>query len=232
MIRISEIFGPVIQGEGAHIGEPTVFIRVGGCDYRCTWCDSMYAVDPINRHDWKSMSNKEIVAEVERLTDENPLLVTLSGGNPALYDFEGVIDQLHPRGYRFTIETQGSVSQPWFRELDSMTLSPKPPSSNMPTDFRKLQECMCWLDAKKISLKIVVADDEDYAYARQIAARYPGFRCYLQVCNPAPSPQECDPMALLEKLDWLSNRILADRWFDATVLPQLHVLLYGNKRGV
>lgn len=39
-IRISEIFGPTIQGEGALIGEPTVFVRTGGCDYRCSWCDS------------------------------------------------------------------------------------------------------------------------------------------------------------------------------------------------
>ena len=39
-IAISEIFGPTIQGEGALIGKPTVFVRTGGCDYRCSWCDT------------------------------------------------------------------------------------------------------------------------------------------------------------------------------------------------
>jgi len=45
-IRISEIFGPTIQGEGPLIGTPTVFVRTAGCDYRCTWCDTLYAVLP------------------------------------------------------------------------------------------------------------------------------------------------------------------------------------------
>ena len=51
-IRVSEIFGPTIQGEGVLIGLPTVFVRTGGCDYRCSWCDSLHAVDPKYRHDW------------------------------------------------------------------------------------------------------------------------------------------------------------------------------------
>jgi 7-carboxy-7-deazaguanine synthase len=42
-ILISEIFGPTIQGEGALVGKPTVFVRTGGCDYRCDWCDTVYA---------------------------------------------------------------------------------------------------------------------------------------------------------------------------------------------
>ena len=45
-IRISEIFGPTIQGEGPLMGRPTVFVRTGGCDYRCRWCDTLYAVLP------------------------------------------------------------------------------------------------------------------------------------------------------------------------------------------
>src|SRR5262249_776223 len=55
-IRVSEIFGPTIQGEGVLIGLPTVFVRSGGCDYRCSWCDSMHAVDTRFRADWRPMS--------------------------------------------------------------------------------------------------------------------------------------------------------------------------------
>ena len=61
-LRVVEIFGPTIQGEGALIGEPTVFVRTGGCDYRCSWCDSLHAVDSAYRHDWKPMSAEAIIA--------------------------------------------------------------------------------------------------------------------------------------------------------------------------
>ena len=64
-IRISEIFGPTIQGEGPLIGRPTVFVRTGGCDYRCTWCDTLYAVLPAYRNEWAFMTPADIMARVE-----------------------------------------------------------------------------------------------------------------------------------------------------------------------
>ena len=64
-IRISEIFGPTVQGEGALIGKPTVFVRTGGCDFRCSWCDTLHAVLPAHRHDWSPMTPEEILARVE-----------------------------------------------------------------------------------------------------------------------------------------------------------------------
>jgi len=93
-IRVSEIFGPTIQGEGALIGLPTVFVRTGGCDYRCAWCDSLHAVDAEFRHEWTPMQAGEIMAEVARLSGGRPLLVTLSGGNPAIQPLAPLIDGL------------------------------------------------------------------------------------------------------------------------------------------
>ncbi|TIV44134.1 MAG: radical SAM protein, partial [Mesorhizobium sp.] len=83
-IRISEIFGPTVQGEGPLIGRPTVFVRTGGCDYRCRWCDTLYAVLPEFREDWTLMTPNAILTEVERLSNSARVLVSLSGGNPAL----------------------------------------------------------------------------------------------------------------------------------------------------
>src|ERR1700745_4233675 len=83
-IRISEIFGPTIQGEGPLIGRPTVFVRTGGCDYRCSLCDTLYAVLPEYRDEWTPMPPAEIIARVNELADGKPMLVSLSGGNPAL----------------------------------------------------------------------------------------------------------------------------------------------------
>jgi len=90
-LRIAEIFGPTIQGEGALIGEPTVFVRAGGCDYRCLWCDSLHAVDSRHRHEWRPMSAEAIWADVRRLSGGQPLTVSLSGGNPAIQDFAPLI---------------------------------------------------------------------------------------------------------------------------------------------
>jgi len=59
-IAISEIFGPTVQGEGPLIGQPTVFVRTGGCDYRCVWCDTLYAVLPEHRSEWVLMKPTEI----------------------------------------------------------------------------------------------------------------------------------------------------------------------------
>ena len=81
-LRISEIFGPTVQGEGALIGRPTVFVRTGGCGYRCAWCDTPYAVLPAYRDQWRSLDHAAVLAEVERLAG-GPILVTVSGPFPA-----------------------------------------------------------------------------------------------------------------------------------------------------
>ena len=142
-------------------------------------------------------------------------------------------------GYRFAIETQGSVARDWFHELDYLTLSPKPPSSGMETDWEKLG---CCVDAggpeTERVMKVVVFDERDYAYAREVGRRFPSVSMYLQVGNdrpPSPEPSdhtEPDVGKLLERYEWLAGKVVADGWNEATVVPQLHVLVWGNKRGV
>lgn len=70
-------------------------------------------------------------------------------------------------------------------------------------------------------------------------SRHPALPLYLQVGNPAPLaagggslPEHADLDDLLRRFRWLVEKVTADRWFAATVLPQLHVLAWGNKRGV
>lgn len=233
-LRIAEIFGPTIQGEGALIGEPTVFVRTGGCDYRCVWCDSMHAVDPAFRHSWAAMSTDAVWADITRLSKGKPLTVSLSGGNPAIQDFGPLIAMGHAMGYRFACETQGSVSKPWFGDLDTLVLSPKPPSSGETVDWDAFDACISAAKgATQIVIKIVIFDNRDYAWAQTAAARYPDLPLYLQPGNLQVDPAvPVDLQDMSDKLLWLVEKVVADCWFAPKVLPQLHVLLWGNKRGV
>jgi 7-carboxy-7-deazaguanine synthase len=233
-LRIAEIFGPTIQGEGALIGEPTVFVRTGGCDYRCVWCDSLHAVDSAYRHSWAAMSTEAVWGEVQHLSKGNPLTVSLSGGNPAIQEFSKLIELGHAQGYRFACETQGSIAKPWFRDLDTLVLSPKPPSSGETVDWAGFDACLSAAQgAGSIVMKIVIFDDTDYAWARATADRYPDLPLYLQPGNLDVDPDVAvDPQGLADKLLWLVEKTIADSWFAPRVLPQLHVMLWGNKRGV
>ncbi len=237
-IAVSEIFGPTVQGEGAVIGKPTVFVRTGGCDYRCSWCDSKFAVLPEFSNTWERLSPEEVFAEIKRLSPQ-PILVTLSGGNPALQPFGSVIRLGKAEGYRFTIETQGTLARDWFADLDYLTLSPKPPSSDMETNWKKLARCV---DAggsqTETVMKVVVFDERDYAYAKEVGRHFPRIPVYLQVGNDnPPGPEVTDKTEpnlgeLLKRYEWLTEKVVSDGWNEATVLPQLHVLVWGNKRGV
>lgn len=245
-IRISEIFGPTIQGEGPLIGRPTVFVRTGGCDYRCHWCDTPHAVLPEYRHEWRPMTAAEILARVDDLAGAAPVLVSLSGGNPAIQPLGPLIERGRRAGHTFALETQGSISRPWFRSLQWLILSPKPPSSGMATDWRALDGCVAAAaegsTGPRCALKCVVFDDDDYAYARAAADRYPALPVYLQAGNPGPGEargqrdgehgEQVDMEDLTRRFRWLVGKATTDRWFTATVLPQLHVLAWGGRRGV
>lgn len=234
-ITVSEIFGITCQGEGALIGKPTVFVRTGGCDYRCSWCDTLYAVLPAHRTEWIPLSAEQIFAEVQRLSP-TPIMITLSGGNPAMQPLDDLLTLGKEHKYTFCMETQGSISKPWFKRLDYLTLSPKPPSSGMVTRWDRLNRCVEIARDDNyctIVLKVVVFDEHDYAYAHEVAERYPYHALYLQAGNEHP-PQVggFEKEAVLKKLEWLIDKVTADRWNSVTVLPQLHSLLWGNKRGV
>lgn len=240
-LLVSEIYGPVIQGEGPVVGVPTVFVRLGGCDYRCEWCDSLYAVLPKYKNEWIKMTPKEIISTVDHLSKGAPVLVTLSGGNPALQNCLDLIDEGKRRGYTFAIETQGTKSDvQWWRLLEWVVLSPKPPSSKMKTDWDQLSTCIRVAQtAKNWAMKVVVFDDEDYEYATKVRDEFHPENFYLQAGTNSPyrdtSSFETLSMFredILKKTDWLSRKVIEDRWYGARVLPQLHALAYGSKRGI
>lgn len=228
-IRISEIFGPTIQGEGHLIGQPTVFVRTGGCDFRCEWCDTLYAVDSEFKSQWKLYSAEEILQQVEILS-QAPLLITLSGGNPALQPLGSLLEQGHNAGYQFSIETQGSVAKNWFSQLDHLVLSPKPPSSGMTNDWLQVNKCLELATTAEKVFKIVVKDEVDYQFAKEVHKLYPTYPITLQACNTHHKTSH-NLDNILQRQRWLTERVCEDHWYQARVLPQLHTLLWGNTSG-
>jgi 7-carboxy-7-deazaguanine synthase len=254
-IVVSELFGPVVQGEGHLAGRLTVFVRTGGCDFACTWCDSMHAVDKKRfGREWEDVEADELIERVERLTGGTPLLVTLSGGNPAIQPLEGFIREGRARGYGFAMETQGTVAKSWFSLLSDLVLSPKGPSAGMNSEpgfvTERLDRCIAAADGRpEVVFKVVVFGEEDYQFARQLFERYGRtYPFYLQAGTPrieTGRTGDADKSSLLEgvvinrlrheiarNVKRLAERVAADHWFEARVGYQQHSMIWGDKRGV
>lgn len=239
-IPVLEIFGPTIQGEGMVIGQKTMFVRTAGCDYSCSWCDSAFTWDGSAKEDIQQMTAEEIWDELKRVGGDNFSFVTISGGNPALLkNLDVFIDLLKEKDIKIGIETQGSRWQDWFLNVNELTISPKPPSSNMVTNFEILDSIFQNLNDNdfkhQVSLKVVIFNDADLEYAKMVHSRYADIPFYLQVGNDDITNFNNNELIqkLLLKYEWLVNCVVADPQLnDVKVLPQLHALLWGNKRGV
>lgn len=237
-VPVLEIFGPTFQGEGAVIGQKTMFVRTAGCDYSCSWCDSAFTWDGSQKEYIQMMSADDIFQKLDWLAENNYNHITISGGNPALLkNMSEFVTQAKNRGIKLAVETQGTMYQNWLKDIDDVTLSPKPPSSGMNTDFGKLEYIMKHLDDGNgtYNLKVVVFDDTDFEYAADVHSRYPNTDFYLQIGNPYLDGEyvEAHTKKLMARYEWLVEKTMADhRMNDARVLPQLHTLLWSNKQGV
>lgn len=232
-LPVLEVFGPTIQGEGAMMGVKVMFVRLAGCDFSCVWCDSKFTWDGSEKPIF--LTPEQIIAELKAVGGENFSWVTISGGNPALFGdpLRQLIERCHATGYKVSIETQGSRWQDWLTEVDEVVVSPKPPSSSMSTDDNLLKKIIAALTlaGTKFSLKIVVFDDNDYQYARKLRQQFAAVLFFLQVGNEEVDEPGSIALRLLKRFEWLVNLVIADHEMnDVKVLPQLHTLVWGNKR--
>lgn len=239
-IPVMEIFGPTIQGEGMVIGQKTMFVRTAGCDYSCSWCDSAFTWDGTGKHLIRQMEPEEVWTELQKLGKNGFSHVTISGGNPALLkNMDSLVELLKRNDIKLCLETQGSRWQEWMMEIDELTISPKPPSSGMTTNYEILDDILGRLSTPgfqgNVSLKVVIFHDEDFVYARKIHKRYPHLPFFMQVGNEDTLTMVRDELvsALLSKYEALIDKVIADHELkEVKVLPQLHALVWGNKRGV
>lgn len=116
MIKVNEIFTS-IDGEGIRSGYPVTFIRLFDCNLRCSYCDTMYAVEG---NDYRNMSISDIISMVNQLGYRR---ITLTGGEPLLHKEEvyPLLEELITLGYEINIETNGAVSLLPFEKLRDTT---------------------------------------------------------------------------------------------------------------
>lgn len=151
-----------LQGEGYHTGKPAYFIRVGGCEVGCSFCDEKRAWDASR---YPKVSVDDIVARVA----ENPAMaVVVTGGEPLLYNMDHLCFKLHRLGIRIFLETSGS--EPLSGTWDWICLSPKYGAA-------PLSDLLAHAD----ELKVVIGCEEDFLWAEENARKVSDkCRLYLQ----------------------------------------------------
>lgn len=234
-IPVLEVFGPTIQGEGRVIGRKTMFVRTAGCDYRCSWCDSAFTWDGSAKEDIQLMSAEEIYNKLREIGGDNFNHVTISGGNPALIKgIQDLVDLFEEHHIQTALETQGSKFQPWMTQIDDLTISPKPPSSNMKPNLDILDSVIEQCVPESLNLKVVIFDEDDFEFAKMIHHCYPTIPFYLQVGNPYLDDDVDNHTAkLLQRYEQLVDRVMTSSDMNNVyVLPQLHTLLWSNMKGV
>lgn len=204
-LRITEIFFS-IQGESSHVGRPCVFVRLTGCNLRCTWCDSEYTFTGGER--------MSLDAIMDRVASYGCRLVEVTGGEPLAQAgaFE-LIARLCDEGYEVLIETSGSIDTTPVDPRAKLILDVKCPASGEVEKNR-------WENLDHLrphdELKFVIADRGDYEWARAVIAERDLGR-WTVLLSPVWGMMDMKALA-----EWM----LADR-VPARLQTQLHKHIWG-----
>jgi 7-carboxy-7-deazaguanine synthase len=219
MLTVTEIFRS-IQGEGTRAGLPCIFVRLTGCNLRCTWCDTAYAF-----HGGSKMSVEEVLARVDQLSNSSaqtkrsvpgnsPILslIELTGGEPLLQpEVIPLSRKLLDSGYRVMVETSGERPVDLLPREVIKIVDVKCPDSGEPDTFK--MENLEALDAKD-EIKFVISSRRDYEFARDFTAQHD---LALRVHQVIFSPVHADPegawpgMTAKDLVDWILTDGLAVR---------------------
>ncbi|WP_104707405.1 7-carboxy-7-deazaguanine synthase QueE [Helicobacter ailurogastricus] len=230
-----------LQGEGSCVGQPSVFIRLGGCNFKCVGfgvraniegqefmgCDSIYAVRPNSK--WQYL--KSAGELLDKLPAFNPAclpLIVLTGGEPSLHFKNPILLEalqiLQERGHVLWVESNGSVLFDFSPPLDSLhfTLSPKLSFSQETTPLKPLQNILD--HALEVVLKFVLKNPTDIHEVQNLLK---------QLCFKTPPlvylmPLATDKEHLQEGLEGLAEVALAHGY---SLGQRLHIQLWGNEAG-
>ena len=151
-----------IQGEGFHAGKPAYFIRLGGCDVGCRWCDAKYTWNP------RIFPPTDVDVVVDRAKQCAAQAIVITGGEPLLYPLGVLTSSLRDAGLEIFLETSGT--HPFSGEFDWVCLSPKRQMPPLAEAYGRAHE-----------LKVIIQSEDDFAWAEENARKVGRYcRLYLQ----------------------------------------------------
>jgi len=226
-LRLIEIYKSV-QGESSFAGRPCIFVRLAGCNLRCSWCDSEYTFTG-----GQAFTDDEIMAQIEALAPVR--LVEFTGGEPLLQAKQLIpfMERLLAAGYELMIETSGERPLRDVPAAVHKIVDVKCPGSGEGGTF--LMENLEWLTARD-EVKFVIADRADYEFAREFIREYrleqkSGQILLSPAFSKTPTAERSTSNAMLDP------RLLVE-WMLADGLParlslQIHKYIWEpQKKGV
>lgn len=140
-----------VQGEGANTGQSAYFLRLGGCDVGCVWCDV--------KESWDAALHPQVSVEemVQYVKDSGAVRAVVTGGEPCMYDLQPITDALHASGVSCYLETSGA--HPITGSWDWICLSPKKFKVPLQESYSKADE-----------LKVIVFNNHDFVWAEEQSA--------------------------------------------------------------
>jgi len=223
-VKIAEIFYS-LQGEGMLAGVPSAFVRTSGCNLRCAWCDTPYT-------SWKPEGRQMEVAEIVEAVAAFPARhVVVTGGEPMIAPrIVELTQKLGEAGLHITVETAGTVFAPV--RCDLMSISPKLANSIPEGDWVERHDKLRWqpealrllMSDFEYQLKFVIATPADIAEMEAMIAAVGASRDRVLLM-----PEGTDNDTLAERGRWIAE-ISKERGYRFS--PRLHVMLWGNQRGV
>ena len=216
-LLITEIFHS-IQGETSLSGLRFAFIRLTGCNLRCTYCDSSYAFK-----NGKKMKVVEILEQIRLFRVEH---VLITGGEPLLQrNTADLVHALRAENYKVSIETHGEISIADISPYARIIMDVKTPSSGM--DRMGFKKNLPFLKSTD-EVKFVIASQADYAWAKSILEQF-AFNTSELLFSPAVPATKSPGTFPSVDARWLAERILEDQ-LPVRLQIQLHKNLWGADR--
>jgi 7-carboxy-7-deazaguanine synthase len=226
---VSEVFGPTVQGEGPSTGRRASFIRLGGCNLHCTWCDTPYTWDA-SRHDLRTELTRTPVPDLlTRTLVGAPQMVVLTGGEPLLHQHQtgwaDLLAALTSAGVEVEVETNGTIAPTpaTTAAVTRFNVSPKLAHAGDPEAARIRPNAIAALhDTGRAAFKFVCATktDVDEAAAHATAWGLPPAAVWVM-------PEGTDQATLANHLIAIADPAIG-HGFNLTT--RLHVHAWGNER--
>jgi 7-carboxy-7-deazaguanine synthase len=233
-LPISEVFGPTLQGEGPAAGKAAMFVRFGGCNLSCSWCDTPYTWDA-TRFDMREEISRRPIQSIWKACRHAPITV-LTGGEPLLHqksdDWEELLRGLDGADSEIHLETNGTIlpNPVTMRYIRLAAVSPKLAHADAgsrtgqnPINPAALRVWGQIAKSGRAFLKVVVQTEDDCVTALNLGRDHGWDRSAIWIM-----PEGITPEALAERWPMVA-RFAADNGINAS--HRLHVLAWGDERG-